>query len=343
VLAAVLLVVVGGVYLGLHYAGSGSAANRRLTRPGAGTSTSPAPPTPTPSSSHPAGKAGDYNVVKAHYTFTRHSRGAGTRILQVTVRFPRTPGGNAGAGGGYPLIAFAPGFDQCAASYSDLLQQWASAGYVVAAVNFPLTNCSVAAPNESDLSNQPADMAFVIRRLSALSARAGDRLTGLIAVGRVAVAGHSDGGDTVAAMAAMSCCRDPGLKAVIVLAGAEWPALQGKWFSAPTPPMLYVQGSADTCNPPRASVTLYEADTRGKRYYLDLFGANHLVPYEGNSEPEPVVAQVTIDFLDRYLASPPSAQGAAMRRDARKPGVSELFSGGRLPPGDGDQTSSAGC
>jgi hypothetical protein len=223
-----------------------------------------------------------------------------------------------------------------------LLQQWASAGYVVAAVNFPLTNCYVAAPNESDLSNQPADMAFVIQRLGRLSAGAGDPLSGLIAAGKVAVAGHSDGGDTVAAMAAMSCCREPGLKAVIVLAGAEWPLLEGKWFSAATPPMLYVQGSADTCNLPTASVGLYQADTTGIRYYLDLFGANHLAPYEGDSEPEPVVEQVTLDFLDRYLAGQPSAPGA-LRRAARNPGVSELVSGGKLPPGERDQASPTGC
>jgi pimeloyl-ACP methyl ester carboxylesterase len=210
------------------------------------------------------------------------------------------------------------------------LRQWASAGFVVAAVNFPLTNCYVAAPDESDLSNQPTDMAFVIRSLLRLSDRTDGRLTGLIGAGRVAVAGHSDGGDTVAAMAAMSCCRYPGLRAVIVLAGAEWPPLRGTWFSAPTPPMLFVQGTADTWNPPSASAQLYRADTTGTRYYLELLGANHFAPYEGDNAPEPVVEQVTIDFLDRYLAGQSGAP-LAMRRAARNPGVSELVSGSRMP------------
>jgi predicted esterase len=144
------------------------------------------------------------------------------------------------------------------------------------------------------------------------------------------VAGHSDGGDTVAAMAAASCCRYRELRAVIVLAGAEWPPLPGKWFATPAPPMLYVQGTADTWNPPAASLQLYQADTTGVRYYLQLFGANHFAPYEGGSEPEPVVEQVTLDFLDRYLAGHSGAPGV-MRRAARNPGVSELVSGGRLP------------
>jgi dienelactone hydrolase len=200
----------------------------------------------------------------------------------------------------------------------------------VAAVEFPLTNCHAAEPDESDVANQPADMAFVTRRLLSLSARPRDSLTGLISASRVGVAGHSDGGDTVAAMAAASCCRFPGLRAVIVLAGAEWPPLPGTWFSAPAPPMLFVQGTADTWNPPTASVQLYRADTTGTRYYLELFGADHFSPYEGARTPEPIVERVTIDFLDRYLAGQTSDQ-EVMRRAARVRGVSELVSGGRMP------------
>ena len=188
----------------------------------------------------------------------------------------------------------------------------------------------MAEPDESDLANQPADMAFVIRWLLSLSARPRDSLTGLISASRIGVAGHSDGGDTVAAMAAASCCRFPGLRAVIVLAGAEWAPLPGTWFSAPTPPMLFVQGSTDTWNPPAASIQLYTADTTGIRYYLELFGADHFSPYEGVRAPEPIVERVTIDFLDRYLAGQTS-NASAMRREARVRGVSELVSDGRMP------------
>ena len=344
-LTAVLFAVLGGLYVGVHYLANGSAGRattRRPTEPAVRASASPAPSSAAASSPHPAGRAGDYAVALTHYTFTEHRTATGTRTLQVTVRFPDITTGNAGADGKYPLIVFAPGFRQCAASYSHLLRQWASAGYVVAAVDFPMTNCHVAAPDESDLSNQPADMAFVIGRLLRLSDRSSDRLTGLVAADRVAVAGHSDGGDTVAAMAAATCCRYRALRAVIVLAGAKWGPLPGTWFSAPTPPMLFAQGTADTCNPPAASMQLYQADTTGIRYYLELFGANHFAPYEGSSEPEPVVEQVTLDFLDRYLAGQPSAPGA-MRRAARIPGTSELVSDGRLPSPDRDRQLPSGC
>jgi fermentation-respiration switch protein FrsA (DUF1100 family) len=174
-------------------------------------------------------------------------------------------------------------------------------------------------------------MAFVISRLVAAGNRPHGPLTGLVDPARIAVAGHSDGGDTVAALAAGSCCRDRAVRAAIVLAGAEWPQLGGVYFGKGTPPVLFVQGSADAINPPSDSLAMYRADASGPRFYLDLPGAGHLVPYEGRRPPEPLVARVTVDFLDRYLAGQRAA-AAAMRRAGRVPGRAVLVGGGRLPP-----------
>jgi dienelactone hydrolase len=295
-----------------------------------------ATPSASPST-RPPGQAGEYRVADQEFTFTESAGAAlGNRILPVVVRYPKT--GQSGAAGvagppgagTFPLVVFAPGYLQCGAVYSDLLTQWASAGYVVAVINFPQTNCQTANPNESDLINQPLDVATVIGQLEGLSRQAQSPLAGLIDDSRVAVAGHSDGGDTVAAMAAMSCCRYRGLRAVVVLAGAEWPAFTGNWFGAPTPPMLFVQGAADTINPPAASLQLYQADSTGIRYYLNLYGAQHLVPYEGDQPPEPIVAQVTIDFLDQYLASS-GDETSAMASAGNVSGVAHLVSGGAQP------------
>lgn len=292
----------------------------------------PATSASAPAARPPVGKLGEYRAAQRAYAFAE-DRGAGAppRILNVSVRTPvvavKADYGNAGL---FPLIVFAPGYRQCAGSYSALLQQWASAGYVVAAVQFPLTNCHIADPDESDLANQPEDVAFVISRLLRLSEQGAGPLAGLVDASQIAVAGHSDGGDTMAALAAAACCRDGAVRAAIILAGAQWPAFTGHWFAGSPPPMMFVQGTADTWNPPAASVQLYQADTTGPRYYLDLPGADHFSPYEGSATPEPVVATVTLDFLNTYVAGEKSSL-AAMWQAGQVRGVSVLVSGGRMP------------
>lgn len=330
-LAVVLAAALGGgIYLATQ-ASAGSpvhAAGGRSPRIKAA-SASPRPTLPP----HPSGSLGDYQVAEHWFTFTEQRSGLRARVLRVLVRYPITGPASTSAGAGansFPLIVFGPGYRQCSAVYSVLLQEWASAGYVVAAVNFPRTNCHLVNPDESDLVNQPADLAYVIGQLSQLSSQSGGPLAGLVDPAKVAVAGHSDGGDTVAAMAGMSCCQYPGLTAAIVLAGAEWPAFAGTWFTGVTPPALFVQGTVDTWNPQAASLQLYQADQGGTRYYLQLSGADHFTPYEGDSAPEPIVARVTIDFLDHYLAGD-GGMLAAMQRAGSVPGVSELVGGGQLP------------
>jgi predicted dienelactone hydrolase len=279
---------------------------------------------------------------------------AGARALPTLVWFPAARTGPAGgsapaspaspasagaagaapepARGSFPLVIFAPGYLQCGDVYRHLLRTWASAGYVVAVLRFPRTNCDTgAAADEADLVNQPADVSYVISRLIALSGRQRGWLAGLIDQARIAVAGHSDGGDTVAAVAADTCCADHRVAAAIVLAGAEWPPLPGRYFPPASPPMLFVQGSADPVNPPGATQQMYQADTSGPRYYLDVFGAGHLTPYEGATAQERLVARVTTEFLDRFVAGQRAAR-AAMTRQVSDSGLAALVSGGRLPP-----------
>ena len=317
--------VAGGTFLVIRTATAGSAHPPGRATAGSAPAAGHSPST-RPAAHLPIGKVGSYPVTAWSATFTDRSRArdADPRMLPTLVRYPVIPASARTAGrlarGQFPLVVFAPGYLQCGRSYRSLLHAWASAGYVVAAVEFPHTSCHVASPDEADLANQPGDVAFVIRRLLLTSSRPRGPLSGLVDPAAIAVAGHSDGGDTVAAMVANTCCIDHRVSAAIVLAGAEWPPLGGSYFAHRTPPVLFVQGSADNINLPSDSLQMYRADTTGPRYYLDLLGASHLAPYEGNGPPEPVVARVTTDFLNRYLAGQDSASGA-MKRAGNVPGV----------------------
>lgn len=297
-------------------------------------------PARTPGGTAAAGTLGTYQVGERQVTFVEPARtgraghSLGQRPLVTQIRYPlaQRPSGPQPAHGPFPLLLFAPGFMQCGGPYARLLHAWASAGYVVAVVNFPRTDCHAGpAAYEPDLVNQPADMSFVLSRLLALSKKPGDLFSGLLNRHQIAAAGQSDGGDTVAALAANACCSDHRLGAAAVLSGAEWPPMPGRYFPRGAPPMLFVQGSADPVNPPQASLQLYRADRAGGRYYLDLFGANHMTPYVGSNPEEQLVARVTLAFFDRYVLGEAGAL-ATMRRDGNVRGNAALVSGNRLPP-----------
>ena len=121
---------------------------------------------------------------------------------------------------------------------------------------FPLENAAApGGPNESDLINQPKDLSFVIARLLALNARTNSVLQGKIDPSRIAVAGHSDGAETALAAAYDHRFRDPRVDAAIVLSGAALPGMGP--FPRSGPPLLAVQGTADTTNAPANSAGFF--------------------------------------------------------------------------------------
>jgi dienelactone hydrolase len=268
----------------------------------------------------------------AHTGITGESLGQRTLLTEIWYPVARQSAGSPAAHGPFPLLMFAPGFQQCDTTYTDLLKAWAGAGYVVAAVNFPRTNCHVgAAAYEPDLVNQPQDVSYALTRTLAMSAQPHTVLSGLVDRQEIGGAGQSDGGDTVAALAANTCCTDRRMKAVAVLSGAEWAPMPGSYFTGAAPPMLFVQGSADTINPPWTSVQLYSADHEDARFYLDLFGATHMEPYSGANPVERLVARSTVDFFDRYVLGQTDAT-AKMVHEVNRSGTARLASGDEPAP-----------
>lgn len=342
---AAAVAICGCSILGLH----GGATPARSTGSTSAPPTSPTSPPPTTVTvTRPVvGKLGHYWVGQRWMTFVEpaHTGPTGERLgprrLLTQIWYPLAgrPSKTAQpASGPFPLLVFAPGFMQCGGPYSRMLQAWATAGYVVAVVNFPRSDCKAgAAATESDMVNQPGDMSQVITSLLALSAAPNGLLAGLLNPKQIAVTGQSDGGDTVAALAANSCCGDRRVVAVAVLSGAEWPPMPGRYFAHRPVPMLFEQGSADSVNYPGCSVQMYQADPARERYYLDMFGASHTAPYWGTNAYERVVVRVTLAFFDRFVLGQ-AAAGPAMTRSGDVAGLSALYSsgGGGLQPGPCD-------
>ncbi len=112
--------------------------------------------------------------------------------------------------------------------------------------------------DEADILNHPAELRSLIAALTVGLHSTGAPLHGLANKGEVGVAGQSDGGDVSLATAYNTCCYDPAVKAVAVLSGAELPSFGGTYFAGPQVPLLVVQGTADTVNPPGCSAQLYD-------------------------------------------------------------------------------------
>lgn len=230
----------------------------------------------------------------------------------------------ARADGPYPLVVFGHGFGVTPGTYARLLRSWAQAGYVVAAPVFPLGNAETpGGPEESDVINQPRDVSFVISSLLSLNGAGADPLAGLIDPTHIAVAGHSDGAETALAAAYSLRFRDRRIGAAVILSGAMMSGIGGYSFPAGGPPLLAVQGTADTFNQPRFTSAYFKLARRPK-YLLRLLGAQHLPPYTSQQPQLAIVQRVTIAFLDGYLKGAPGAFQRLLSF-GNVPGVSSLL------------------
>jgi alpha-beta hydrolase superfamily lysophospholipase len=238
----------------------------------------------------------------------------------VTLRYPAAgaPGtesdGAAAAGGTFPLVVFAHGYNISAAAYDDFTRDLAAQGFVVAAPDFPLSSTSPPGPvTQADIDNQARDVAFLVTNLAADGAALPSAVRGHVAGTEAAVVGHSDGGNTAARVASNSCCFDARVGAAVILAGDEGQS-GGTWGVPGSPPMLLLQGTADTINPWSLSQRLYD-DAVAPKWLVAIDGAEHLAPFTTGPQRGAVVALVA-EFLRARLQDPSRlarAQDAANR------------------------------
>ena len=217
---------------------------------------------------------------------------------------------------------FAHGLGGSLAYYAPLMQQWASAGYVVAAPNFPLTNAETqGAVDPGDFRNQPGDVSFVITSMLKAGKGADEPLAGLVDRRRVGVAGHSLGGITTLGIAAHTCCHDERVRAAIVLAGDPLSFPKGRFDYRNAPPMLLVHGTEDSAVTYDASIDVFNR-ARSPKGIVTVLDGDHGSPVAPSNPAFASVVRATTDFLDGYV----QGDRAARRRiaEAAEPGVTEI-------------------
>lgn len=230
------------------------------------------------------------------------------RTLETTIWYPAD--GEAGdqaiegaapalAGGPYPLVVFAHGFNATAPAYGPVLERLAAAGYVVAAPTFPLSSSEAAvAPVFDDYVQQPADVAFVLGEVLSLAEQDGSGLEGLVDAERIALGGHSLGAATVLAASFNACCDDDRVDATFAVAGFQLPFGDSAWFpDGDGPPLLLVHGDDDTVVPHASSREVFD-DSTVPVWFLTLVGGVH-TPF--GDAGAAAMAEAVERFLDGHL------------------------------------------
>lgn len=216
-----------------------------------------------------------------------HLARGGARPLPTTVWFPAVPAGR------HPVVLFSHGLGGLPQHFAALAEQWAGAGYVVAAPAYPHTNGRVEV-DRRDVPNQPADAAYVLDRLRALDVTAGDVLAGRMDVHRVAAVGFSAGGTTSLGM--FSAGHDPALRAAVSIAGRH-PARD---FGGPATPVLFLHGDRDRVVPIDAGRHAYAAVPWRKRFET-LPGAGHGEFLRPGDPRFPQASALILEFLAQHL------------------------------------------
>ena len=280
------------------------------------------------------------------------------RTLVTQIWYPSL-GASAGAptpnaapdysGGPFPIIVFAHGFDTLPSTYEPLLDSYVLAGFVVVAPLFPDENADKIASlgdppptsevqvAESDVINEPYDVAYVVNQsIAAAQGVASTNATwmrGLADPTKVALAGHSDGAQVVAALTYASAYTSTyqSLKvrpfAVEILSGSEFPASEVGTYAAPSPApdALSVQSATDQCNLPQDAAQL--ATAIGSGSFLKLTDASHFGPVVG----DPPAAVPTEKTTAGFLTNSDGTSTADLQQVGTVSGVSELYSPSQTP------------
>jgi predicted dienelactone hydrolase len=257
---------------------------------------------------------GSFAVGQRHQTFVDSSRSTSAfralpprpdRTLVVNILYPAvgpaTSGGavvndGAAAHGRFPLVVFSPGYTANGDTYSFLLQRWVRAGYVAAAITFPLS--SFPGGDAADYVNQPGDVSFVLTQLLKLDDDRSTPYYHLIDTRDIAAAGHSLGAITTLGVAYNTCCIDHRLRAAVAISGIEVPFPNGSFAHPPSTALLLVHGGADTTVPVAGSQLAYNNAVPPKMFVL-VPAAGHVGVLVGPGGDDTTTA--VLDFFDGVL------------------------------------------
>ena len=211
-----------------------------------------------------------------------------------------------GAPGPLPLVVFAHGWNSDRGMYQTLLDQWAAAGFLVAAPVFPDSTDQYPGTLASDYGQQDLDLEFVLTSLL-------DDESLRIDPTRIAVAGHSDGGTDVALMALDPAYADARVRAYVCMSG-QLPSGIAAYTVAPSPAALLVAvGTNDEYGLYPLAGRVFQAARTSSKVEIVESGGDHLGSFIDATTGAAAMRDETIRFLELVLEprSPSSAEVVA--------------------------------
>ncbi len=225
----------------------------------------------------------DYKLDSLAISFTDGARstpalgnfsGKDSRKLSGTVWFPAASEEGVST---HPLLVFSHGFGSYHQGSRHIAQHLARNGYVVAAVDFPLSNMRSPAgsPQLLDIVNQPGDVSAVIDYMLALNQDADSELHQRIDPEKIGAYGLSLGGLTTALVSFHPDFKDDRIKAVAMMA-PPLESFSDRFFASnPNVASLILSGNMDRVVPEVENAQMVQA-RHPQGWFLSMQDGSHL-------------------------------------------------------------------
>ena len=193
------------------------------------------------------------------------------RTLKGAIWFPQ------GKSTGLPLIVYSHGFGGYHKESTHIAKYLARNGYIVAAVDFPLSNARSPAgvPQLLDVVNQPGDVSAVIDQVLVLNNDPNSALHNRIHANNIGVMGLSLGGLTTALVTFHPDLKDDRIKAAVMMAPPLEAFSEQFYANNPTVESLLISGSMDRVVPePANAIQVMPRHPNG--WFVSLDKGTHL-------------------------------------------------------------------